>query len=84
MYIKSTLKVASNKFHAVLGTFKTADFLWLVDPGTACRDPTRGAVQSLSLSFLGFFLLYINSFLLYIKNGSPYVAVKRPTLDREL
>lgn len=58
-------------------TFKTADFLWLVDPGTACRGPIRGAVQSLSLSFLGFFVLYI-------KNGSPYVAVKRPTLDREL
>lgn len=65
-------------------TFKTVDFLWLVDPGTACRGPIIGAVESLSLSFLGFFVLYINSFLLYIKNGSPYVAVKRPTLDREL
>ena len=64
-------------------TFKTVDFLSLV-PGTACRGPIRGAVQSLSLSFLGFFLLYINSFLLYIKNGSPYVAVKRHALDREL
>ena len=36
-------------------TFKTADFLWLVDPGTACRGPIREAVQSLSPSFLGFF-----------------------------
>ena len=35
-------------------TFKTVDFLWLV-PGTACRGPIRGAVQSSSPSFLGFF-----------------------------
>lgn len=35
-------------------TFKTVDFLWLV-PGTACRGPIRGAVQSSSLSLLGFF-----------------------------
>ena len=64
-------------------TFKTVDFLWLVDPGTACRGPISGAVQSSSLSFLGFFP-FIHSFLLYIKNGSPYVAVNRLTLDREL
>ena len=79
MYIRSTLNVVSNKFHAVLGHIcLRLDFLWLV-PGTACRGPIRGAVvQSSSLSLLGLI------FLLHIKNGSPYVAAMSLALDGEL
>ena len=80
MYIKSTLKVASNKFHAVLGTFKTADFLWLVDPGTACRGPISGAVQSLSLSFLGFFPFIHKLFSLIHKEWQPLCSSQQAHL----